>query len=183
EPVVADHRPVAVSTPNTVVIPHHHVPHDAIAAEGDLDPVRRRVTEIIPVNQIVVAAPLPRIHRALPRPQEQAIPTVGHGIPGDDVPGALLEEQQSRGVLAPVIELRIATDVVIEPIVLDVVLTRAIQPDAEPGIERKVVVPDAQVIGPGEHEPVHAALTRHTLDVSGVHTFEINPRPIPEPLA
>src|SRR5689334_9047436 len=93
ESVAVNHGTVAIAAPDAVVVPDDPVAFDGVPAERDFNPVRGRVTEIIPVNQVVVAAALPRIHGALPRPEEQAISAMGHRVPRDDVPGALLEQE------------------------------------------------------------------------------------------
>src|ERR1035437_3606896 len=71
-----DSRLVAVPAPQSVVAPLRAVPHECVATERRLHPVGGCKTEVVAEEEIVVRAALARVHRALPRPEEQPVAAV-----------------------------------------------------------------------------------------------------------
>src|SRR5207247_4762017 len=75
--IVPDHFGLeAVAAPHAVLAAPGAVRDDLVAAEGGLDAVRRRIADVVAVEEVVVRATRPRVHRRLARPQENAVTAV-----------------------------------------------------------------------------------------------------------
>src|SRR5207245_4285034 len=89
-----DPRPKAVAAPHAVLAAPRAIADDVVAAERDLDPVRRGVADVVAGERVVVRTARPGIHGGLARPQEDPITAVRHRVEGHVVARALLEQQE-----------------------------------------------------------------------------------------
>src|SRR5262249_3804181 len=142
ERVVYDPRIEAVSAPDSVVAADDTILHEEVTAERRFDSVRRRVAEVILVDDVVVRSPLPRVHRRLAGPEKQPVARVRERVERDHVPAALFVDENPRRVLATMVKaFAVTTNVVVDAVVHDAIVARAVETHAEPRIEREVVVP------------------------------------------
>ncbi|MBV6491400.1 MAG: hypothetical protein CNCCGFBP_01997 [Fimbriimonadaceae bacterium] len=181
---IGDHlRVVAVAAPNPVPALEDQVVDERVAAEGGLDPVRRRVAEVVAEKQVVVAAPLPGVHRGLARPQKEPIAAVRHGVVGEHVLVRLLVDEDACGVLTPVVDaVTVAPNAPVDPVVEDAVRARSVHRKPHAGEKREVGVPHEPLIAPGEHESVERADHSKVPHLEPVAIFEIGPTPLGDPL-
>src|SRR5438876_5989069 len=128
EIVAANLGLVAISGPHAVLTPPRAIRDDPVSAERRLDAIRGRIADVVAVEEIVVRAARPGVHRRLARPEKNPAPAMRHGIVGDEVARALLEQQQIGRVLAAgVVAMAVAADVVVEPVVDDRVVRGPVQ--------------------------------------------------------
>ncbi len=71
--VTHDFGLIAVPTPDTVGTFLYHVTLNSISGESNFYAIRGCITEVVPVNQVVVAAAFTGIHSGLSGPQEQSV--------------------------------------------------------------------------------------------------------------
>ena len=184
ETVPAHLAVVAVTAPHAMIVPFDDVRHEPVAAERRFDPVGRREREVVGEEDVVVGPAGAAVHGALPRPQEEPVAAVRDRVPGDDVVAALLvHEEPGRVLSAAVPAVRVAAHVVVHAILHDHVPARAIQPDAEPGVEREGVVAYGHAVGSRHEERVHPLLGAIAPDLAAGDVLEIDRRPEPHPLA
>ena len=95
---------------------------------------------------------------------------------------ALLEQQQIGRVLAARINaMAVAADVIVELIVNDRVVRGAIEPDAEPGVEREGVVADHRPVRAYEQQSVHTTQDGVPAHHRAFHVLQIEGGAKPEP--
>ena len=76
---------VGIAAPHAVLAAPGAVRDDLVAAERCLDAVRRRITHVVAVEQVVVRPAGPRVHRRLSGPEKDAIAAVRQRVERDDV--------------------------------------------------------------------------------------------------
>ena len=175
EAVGDDARVKTVPAPQSVVVPLGDVRDERVAAERGLHPVGRRETEIVRVEHVVVRAALAGVHGVVAGPEKEPVAAVRRRIERDDVVVALLVHQDARRVLASTVEaVAVAAHVEVDDVADDRVVARAVQPDAEPGVEREVVVPDRHVIDAIHQQRVHALRDRVPRDEPAAHVVQVD---------
>ncbi len=184
EAVAGDPAVVAVAAPDAMVVALHDVGDEPVAAERRLDPVGRREREVVAEVEVVVGASLAGVHGVLSGPEEEPVAAVGHGVPRDDVPAALLEHEEAGRVLAAAVPaVRVAAHVVVDAVAHEHVVARAVHADAEPGVEREDVVAHDDAVGARHQQRVHPLLRPVAPDQAAAHVLEMDGRAEAHPLA
>jgi len=169
--------------PQAVPVLLDAVVDEAIAAEGRFDAVGGRGREIVAVEQIVVGTALTGVHGRLARPEKEAVTAVGDRVVGNHVATALLVYQEAGGVLAAVVEaVAVTADAPVDPVVHHFAVGDAIQADAEARQEREVVVPDGEIPGTGDHQPVLALTREIAIDPATVDVRQVEAGAVAQPL-
>lgn len=161
----------------------HPVTDDPVPAEGHFDPIGGSVGKIIPVQEVVVASALPRIHGRLPGPEKKPISSVRYIIFIKNIVAALFVHQHARAVLAPVIHtVAISPYIKDDPVIQDLVPAAAVHPDADTGVEGKIIVQDHAVIASRHHERILTACDPAVTDSGKIAVAQVNRRPVTHPL-
>ena len=183
ETIPEDGGAEAVAAPDPVFGSLDVIADERVAAESRLDSICRGEAEVVAVEKIVVGAALAGVHSALAGPQKNAVAAVGHRVVGDDVLVALLVDQQVRGVLpAPIKPFAVAAHVVIGAVVHDGVAARPVETYADAGVEREVVVPDAEPAASHQHQSIHSLVDGVAGDLTGCNIAQVRSRAVAEPL-
>src|SRR6266576_2145763 len=77
--------------------------------------------------------------------------------------------------------MAVAADVVVDFVMNDGVVRRAVQADAEARVEREVVVPNHHAIGSHQQQSIHAADHDVTAHLGALDVLQIDPGPEPHP--
>ena len=139
--VAHDFRLVAVSAPYSVGALLDHIALYGIPGKRDFHAVGGGITEVISINQVVVAPTLAGVHSGLSGPQEQSVAGMCDGVEGDEVVAALFIEQDTCRVLSAFVEpVGVAAHVPVEEIVHDLVPAAAVHAYSESGVIVEVIV-------------------------------------------